>query len=245
MINSLSRLNDKTVIIVPCYNAEKTIVETLNAILDTGFTNIIVSDDNSYDNTYKQVKNHFPEIDIVYQETNLGYGGNQKFLYNYVIKNNFDYVIMIHGDLQYTPKLVPPMVSMMHFANYDFVFGSRILGGNAIKGGMPIIKYIANRVLTLIQNLSTGYKLSEYHSGLRGYKLDVLQYVDYKAFSNNFFFDNQMIIEIIRKEKIIGEVSCTTNYDTNSSSISYLESFKYALQVLLLTGKYLFRRIIK
>lgn len=241
----LHQLIDDTLIVVPSYNAENTIRETIEEILSTGYRNIIVSDDNSWDKTSDIVRMSFPEIKIIFQEQNLGYGGNQKFLYNYALSNGFRYVIMIHGDFQYTPRLIPAIASMLHFAQYDFVFGSRILGGSALKGGMPILKYVSNRFLTFFQNILTGYKLSEYHSGLRGFKLSVLKEVNFNSFSNNFIFDNQMILSIIKSKKLIGEVSCTTKYETNSSSISYKDSTIYALKVIYLTIGFLFRRRIR
>ena len=175
------------------------------------------------------------EVKLIKQPINLGYGGNQKFLYDYAINSNFKYVIMIHGDLQYTPSLIPSMITMLSFAKYDFVFGSRILGGNCIKKGMPFSRFIANRILTLFQNVMTGYKLSEYHSGLRAYNIETLKKIKYSSFSNNFLFDNQIILGIIDKKLSIGEVSCTTRYDTNSSSISYYQSAIYALGVIKIT----------
>lgn len=238
---SFKNLYEETLIVVPCFNAYQTIEHTLLDILDTGFSNIIVSDDQSEDDISLIVKEY--PVKYVKQQKNLGYGGNQKFLYNYAIENNFKYIVMIHGDFQYTPRLIPAMVSLMAYANYDFVFGSRILGGDAIKNGMPILKYIANRSLTLMQNIITGYKLSEYHSGLRGYTVDTLQDVGYDSFSNNFLFDNQMLLSIIKNKKSIGEVSCTTKYDVHSSSIGYSQSFIYALGVIRLSVNHLFYRI--
>lgn len=239
------QLIEDTLVVVPAYNAENTIIETLEEILKTGYRHIVVSDDNSLDKTSDIVRKILPEVNLIYQEQNLGYGGNQKFLYNYALSNGFQYVIMIHGDFQYTPRLIPAIASMLHFAQYDFIFGSRILGGSALKGGMPILKYVSNRFLTLFQNIVTGYKLSEYHSGLRGFKLKLLDEINFNSFSNDFIFDNQMILSIIKKKKLIGEVSCTTKYETNSSSISYRDSTIYALKVIYLTIQFLFRRRIR
>lgn len=225
-------LIERTLIIVPCYNAEKTIQRTIKEILKTGFTNIVIGDDSSNDNTVEICKLKFPNLPIIVQKENLGYGGNQKVLYEYGIKSGFEYIIMIHGDYQYTPKLIPTIASMLHFSDYDFVFGSRILGGKALKGGMPFYKYIANRILTLFQNLITGYKLSEYHSGLRGFKTAFLKKVDYNSFSNKFIFDNQIILSVIENKGNIGEVSCITKYDQNSSSINFSDSIKYGSGVI-------------
>lgn len=238
------KLSDETLVVVPAYNAENTIIQVINQIIQNGFKNVIISDDCSNSSILPIISELKNKIIFIEQEVNLGYGGNQKFLYNYALKNNFKYVVMIHGDLQYTPTLIPSLVTMLKHAKYDFVFGSRILGGNAIKNGMPIIKYLANRSLTLFQNIMTGYKLSEYHSGLRAYNLETLKSIKFNDFSNNFLFDNQMLLAIIRKKYKIGEVSCITKYDTNSSSISYKESTIYAIGVINLTIKHFFRNIL-
>lgn len=242
MEKSFNDLHCETLIVVPCYNALETIEHTLEDILATGFHNVIVSDDHSKDDI-ATIVGKFP-VTFVSQDINLGYGGNQKFLYDYAVKNNFRYIVMVHGDFQYTPRLIPSMVSLMAYANYDFVFGSRILGGDAIKNGMPVLKYIANRALTLMQNIITGYKLSEYHSGLRGYKIKTLKEVDFGSFSNNFLFDNQMLLSIIKNKRLIGEVSCTTKYDVHSSSIGYSQSIIYALGVIKLSINHFFSRIL-
>lgn len=233
-------LYEETLIVVPCYNAINTIEDTLTGILETGFFNIIVSDDKSDDDIGTIIAKY--PVKYIKHQVNLGYGGNQKFLYDYAIANNYKFIIMVHGDFQYTPRLIPSMVALMAYANYDFVFGSRILGGDAIKNGMPILKYIANRGLTLMQNIITGYKLSEYHSGYRGYNLSVLKQVNFATFSNNFLFDNQMLLEIMKNKRTIGEVSCTTKYDVHSSSISYYQSFIYALGVIKLSVNHVFYR---
>jgi hypothetical protein len=238
------KISEETLVVVPAYNAHKTIVKVIEQISLNGFKNIIVSDDCSNTSISRIIfKSNYPVV-FIEQNRNLGYGGNQKYLYNYAINKGFNYVIMIHGDLQYTPNLIPPLVTMLKFAQYDFVFGSRILGGNAINNGMPVIKYIANRSLTLFQNIMTGYKLSEYHSGLRAYKLNTLKNINFNNFSNNFLFDNQMLLAIIKNKYKIGEVSCVTKYDTNSSSISYKQSTIYALGVIRLTFKQFFKSIL-
>jgi glycosyltransferase involved in cell wall biosynthesis len=230
-----NELIDETIVVIPAYNSQKTIKNVIEETLNTGFQNIIISDDCSPDSIPDLNQYLSEKIVFVRQSKNLGYGGNQKFLYDYALKNKFKFIIMIHGDHQYTPSLIPSMITMLKFAKYDFVFGSRILGGNSIKKGMPISKFIANRILTFFQNILTGYKLSEYHSGLRAYSSKTLSKVEYNNFSNNFLFDNQMIIGIINQKLSIGEVSCTTKYDTNSSSISYNQSFIYAFGVIKIT----------
>ena len=245
MSTNINYLIKETLVIVPCYNAKKTIIQTLDEILKTGFNEVLISDDFSSDGTYHIVKSKYPNIRIINQKYNLGYGGNQKFLYEYAINHNYKYVIMIHGDFQYTPKLIPSMIYMLSSAEYDFVFGSRILGGDAIKNGMPIIKYFANRVLTLFQNLCTGYKLSEYHSGLRAFKVSAIKEINLRKLSDDFFFDNQIIIELMKRGLNIGEVSCTTKYDTNSSSISYKDSVLYGINVIGLSFVFIVFRFFK
>lgn len=229
------KINEETIVVIPAYNAQNTIKEVIEETLNTGFQNIIISDDCSTNDLPDLSKYLSENVILIKQSKNLGYGGNQKFLYDYALRNNFKFIIMIHGDLQYTPCLIPSMITLLKFAKYDFVFGSRILGGNCVKKGMPLTKFIANRLLTFFQNILTGYKLSEYHSGLRAYSSETLCKADYKKFSNNFLFDNQMIIEIINQKLSIGEVSCTTRYDTNSSSINYKQSTIYALGVIKIT----------
>lgn len=241
-MKSYQKVKEKTLIVVPAFNAAKSIEKVLDEILMTGFNNIIVGDDCSSDETMKIVKSKYPMIKIIKHSVNLGYGGNQKYLYNYSIENQFDFLVMIHGDLQYTPRLIPSLVSMMYYANYDFVFGSRITGGLAIKGGMPLYKYIFNRFLTFFQNIITGKKLSEYHSGLRGFKIDRLKNIEFNNFSNNFIFDNQIILAIIREKYSIGEISCETIYDHNSSSISFKNSIIYGLGIILESIKFLFKK---
>jgi glycosyltransferase involved in cell wall biosynthesis len=236
----LNNLSKSTLVVVPAYNAIKTIEIVIEEILQNGFENILISDDCSQQTMPQTIRIERGNVKLIRQSENLGYGGNQKFLYNYAKEEGFKYVVMIHGDLQYTPNLIPSLVAMLNNAKYDFVFGSRILGGDAIKNGMPIIKYIANRGLTLFQNILTGYKLSEYHSGLRAYNSKVFDRIDFNSFSNSFLFDNQMLLALIRKKSRIGEISCITKYDTNSSSISYKESVIYALGVIRLTFYHLF-----
>ena len=242
-MNKITAITNESLVVVPAYKSRKTIVKVVEEIIKYGFNNIIVSDDCS-DIDISDLFINFPEsVIFIKQEKNLGYGGNQKYLYDYAIKKNYKFVVMIHGDFQYTPSLILPILSMLKFAKYDFVFGSRILGGNTIKNGMPVAKYIANRLLTLFQNIFTGYKLSEYHSGLRGYRIQTLKSINYNKFSNSFLFDNQMILEIIKSQLAIGEVSCVTKYDTHSSSISYTQSLFYSIGIIKITFKHLFNRL--
>ncbi|NRT13137.1 glycosyltransferase family 2 protein [Flavobacterium sp. 14A] len=239
------QLIDDTIVVIPAYNANQTIINVIRDIQISGFQNIVISDDCSPEGIIDLTDYLSESIVLIKQSKNLGYGGNQKFLYDYALKNNFKFIIMIHGDLQYSPSLIPSMITMLKFAKYDFVIGSRILGGNCIKKGMPIPKYVANRLLTLFQNTLTGYKLSEYHTGLRAYRSSTLRKIQYHKFSNNFLFDNQVIIGIINEKLAIGEVSCTTKYDINSSSINYKQSIIYAIGVIKITLQNSYRQLFQ
>jgi uncharacterized radical SAM superfamily protein len=180
---------------------------------------------------------------IISHQVNRGYGGNQKSLYDKAIAINSDIIIMLHPDYQYTPKLITSMVSIISQELYPVVFGSRILGGGALKGGMPIYKYIANRVLTSIQNLLLGQKLSEYHTGYRAYSVEVLKAIDYNANSDDFIFDNQVIGQIFEKGFEIAEITCPTKYFPEASSINLTRSIKYGIGVLGVSFKYWFIRL--
>ena len=241
-MNNYSDIQKKTLIIVPAYNAAKSIENVIDEILVTGFYNIVVGDDCSIDGTAEIIKKKYPKIKVIQQSKNLGYGGNQKSLYNYAIDSGFDFIVMIHGDLQYTPRLIPSLASMMFYAKYDFVFGSRITGGNAISGGMPFYKYLSNRLLTFFQNIVTGRKLSEYHSGLRGFRVHKIKRIAYTDFSDDFIFDNQIILAVIKSKFSIGEISCETVYNHNSSSISFIKSVIYGIGVISESIKFLFSR---
>ena len=203
---------------------------------------IILCDDNSTDNTIELAKK-LNIKHIISHQVNRGYGGNQKSLYDKAIAINSDIVIMLHPDYQYTPKLITSMVSIISQDLYPVVFGSRILGGGALKGGMPMYKYIANRFLTSIQNLLLGQKLSEYHTGYRAYSIEVLKSIDYNANSDDFIFDNQVIAQIFDKGFGIAEITCPTKYFSEASSINLSRSIKYGLGVLGVSVQYFFKRI--
>ena len=239
---SQKNLINNTIVIVPCYNADKTIEKVINQILGTGFDNIIIGDDCSQDLTINIVQNKFPKVKIIKNSKRSGYGSNQKMLFKYAIENNYKYIVMIHGDNQYTPKLIPSLINMIYFSKFDLVFGSRILGGNAIKGGMPIYKYIANRALTFIQNIATQYKLSEYHSGLRAFNVKSLMQIKFNNYSNNFIFDNQLMLGFMELNFKIGEISCETIYTHESSSINLKSSIYYGLGVLKETILFIFKK---
>jgi len=215
----------KVVIVLPAYNAEKTLLKTYRDIPYQYRKNIILVDDSSADKTVKIAKKL--GLKVFVHKKNLGYGGNQKTCYKNALKLNPDIIIMIHPDYQYDPKLIPALVAMIESGNYDVVLGSRILGGGALRGGMPLYKYISNRFLTFFENLCTGIKLSEYHTGLRAYKAEVLKNVNFQKNSNDFVFDNQILLQIIAKNYRIGEISCPTKYFKEASSINFLRSLKY------------------
>jgi glycosyltransferase involved in cell wall biosynthesis len=229
--------NKKIIVVLPAFNAGKTLKQTYHEIPFEIVDEVILVDDSSLDNTIEIAKklniNH-----IIKHDKNRGYGGNQKTCYNKALELNADIVVMLHPDYQYTPRLITAMCSIIANEVYPVVFGSRILGKGALKGGMPIYKYIANRVLTLIQNLLINQKLSEYHTGFRAYSSEVLQKINYNSFSEDFIFDNQMAVKIFKKGFEIGEITCPTKYFPEASSINFKRSMKYALGVIWVSIKF-------
>ena len=234
--------NKKVTVVLPAYNAAKTLEKTIGEIPFDIVDDIILCDDNSTDNTV-ELAQKLNIKHIISHQVNRGYGGNQKSLYDKAIAINSDIVIMLHPDYQYTPKLITSMVSIISQDLYPVVFGSRILGGGALKGGMPMYKYIANRFLTSIQNLLLGQKLSEYHTGYRAYSIEVLKSIDYNANSDDFIFDNQVIAQIFEKGFEIAEITCPTKYFSEASSINLSRSIKYGIGVLGVSFKYWFKRL--
>ena len=216
---------------MPAYNASKTLENTYREIPMDLVDEVIVVDDCSKDDTAEKAKligiKH-----IIRHEQNMGYGGNQKTCYETALSLGADIVIMVHPDYQYTPKLIPSMCYLIANDLFQVVLGSRILGTGALKGGMPMYKYVANRFLTLFQNLMVGAKLSEYHTGYRAFSKEVLQDINYEVNSDNFVFDNQMLSQIIYKGYEIAEVTCPTNYFDEGSSINLKNSVIYGLGVL-------------
>lgn len=216
---------------MPAYNAELTLEKTYNEIPFDIVDEVILTDDHSSDNTAALAKklgiNH-----VLVHEKNTGYGGNQKTCYNKALEIGADIVIMLHPDYQYTPQLIHSMSFLIANDVFPVVLGSRILGVGALKGGMPLIKYIANRGLTFIQNMLMSYKLSEYHTGYRAFSKEVLQTFDFSKNSDDFVFDNEMLGQIIYRGFHIGEVTCPTKYFDEASSISMKRSTIYALGVL-------------
>ena len=232
MINSL-----RVVAVLPAYNASKTLEKTFREIPSDIVDDIILCDDNSTDNTV-EVAESLGIKHIVRHEINRGYGGNQKSLYNKAIELNSDIIIMLHPDYQYTPLLIPSIAHLISSGLYPVVFASRILGMGALKGGMPVYKYIANRFLTFFQNILSSQKLSEYHTGYRAFSIDVLKKINYEANSDDFVFDNQMIAQIFYHGFEIGEITCPTKYFEEASSINFSRSVKYGLGVLLTSISY-------
>ncbi len=224
-------LGKKLVIVLPAYNAAKTIEQTYNEIPFDIVDDVVLVDDNSIDKT-AEVAAALNIKHIVIHEENKGYGGNQKSCYNKAKELNADIVIMLHPDYQYTPKLILSMASMIANDVYPVVFGSRILGKGALKGGMPWYKYGANRILTLLQNILLNQKLSEYHTGYRAFSKEVLDNINYELNSDDFVFDNQMAAQIFFKGFEIGEITCPTKYFPEASSINFERSAIYGLGVL-------------
>jgi glycosyltransferase involved in cell wall biosynthesis len=222
----------KVVVVMPAYNAEKTLLKTYNEVMAQGVVDkVILVDDASPDNTVNVAKN-LPLTRVFVHERNLGYGGNQKTCYRLALEEGADIIIMVHPDYQYTPKLIPAMTSMIGNGLYHCVLGSRILGGYALKGGMPVWKYIANRFLTLTENMLIGAKLSEYHTGYRAFSRELLLKLPLANNSDDFVFDNQMLAQIVWFGYTIAEVSCPTSYFAEASSINLNRSITYGFGCL-------------
>jgi glycosyltransferase involved in cell wall biosynthesis len=234
-------LNGKHIaVVMPAYNAAKTLERTVRELPDLVDTKILV-DDYSSDETVQVAQSL--GLRVFLHEQNYGYGRNQQTCYREALAAGADVVVMVHPDYQYTPLLVSAMASMIAFGVYDVVLGSRILGGGALKGGMPLYKYIANRFLTAFQNLFTGAKLSEYHTGLRAFTKEVLMNLPLLENSDDFVFDNEMLAQCISFGYRIGEVSCPTKYFDEASSINFTRSLKYGFGVLRTTLKCYLQRL--
>ncbi len=221
----------KVIVVLPAYNASKTLEITYREIDFSIVDDVILVDDLSKDNTI-EVGKKLGIKHIVEHKQNKGYGGNQKSCYNKALQLGADIVIMLHPDYQYTPKLIPSMANLLASGLYHVVLGSRILGKGALAGGMPVIKYVANRGLTFIQNLLMNAKLSEYHTGYRAFTREVLENVNYNANSDNFVFDNQMLAQIWYAGYEIAEITCPTKYFDNASSINFKNSSIYGIGVV-------------
>lgn len=231
----------KVVVVLPAYNAALTLEKTYREIPFDFVDDVVLVDDHSRDQT-SALGQQLGIKHVIRHQVNLGYGGNQKTCYNKAIELGADIVIMLHPDYQYTPKLLVAMISIIGNEVYPVVFGSRILGMGALKGGMPIYKYVANRILTFTQNVLMGQKLSEYHTGYRAFSGEVLRALNFNANSNDFVFDNQMIAQIFAKGFEVAEVTCPTRYFEEASSINFSRSVKYGFGVLGVSFRYFLHR---
>lgn len=227
----------KVAVVMPAYNAEKTLEKTYAEIPRDIVDIVILTDDCSHDNTIQKAKELGIE-EILVHERNKGYGGNQKTCYNRALELGADIVVMLHPDYQYTPKLIHSMVYVIAEGVYPVVLASRILGKGALKGGMPLIKYVANRCLTLVQNMLLRQKLSEYHTGYRAFSAEVLRNIKYNVDSDDFIFDNEMLAQIFYAGYEIGEITCPTKYFDDASSINLKRSSIYGLGVLRVSAVY-------
>lgn len=235
-------LNGKKIIVVlPAYNAEKTLERTVEELDRQVVDEILLVDDSSRDQTVSLAR----EIGIrsFVHNKNYGYGRNQKTCYSEALKSGADVIVMLHPDYQYSPKLVPAMAAMIVSEEYDMVLGSRILGGKARKSGMPVYKYISNRILTLVENLLLGSKLSEFHTGYRAFSRNVLESLPLSNNSDDFLFDNEMLAQAIYFDFKVGEISCPTRYFEEASSINFQRSVVYGLGVLWTAVRYKLQKL--
>lgn len=224
--------NKKIIVVMPAYNAEKTLQRTYDEVMEQGLVDLVILVDDASRDATSTIASGLPRTKVFVHERNSGYGGNQKTCYRMALEEGGDIVIMVHPDYQYTPKLIPAMAAIIGNDLYPCVLGSRILGGYALKGGMPVWKYIANRFLTLVENILLGAKLSEYHTGYRAFSRELLQDLTLSGNSDDYLFDNQMLAQIIWRGYTIAEVSCPTKYFTGASSISLRRSIRYGLGCL-------------
>ena len=222
----------KVVVVMPAYNAEKTLRQTYAEVMEQGIVDLVVFVDDASSDSTAQIAATLTQTKLYVHERNRGYGGNQKTCYKAALDNGADIVIMVHPDYQYTPRLIPAMASLIGGGLYHCVLGSRILGGYALKGGMPYWKYVANRFLTFGENLLIGAKLSEYHTGYRAFSRELLLKLPLEENSDDFVFDNQMLAQIVWLDYTIAEVSCPTKYFAESSSINFPRSVKYGFGCL-------------
>jgi glycosyltransferase involved in cell wall biosynthesis len=234
--------NKKIVVVLPAYNAEQTLAQTYNEIPFDIVDDVVLVDDASNDKTVEEAKK-LGIKHVLRHEKNRGYGGNQKTCYNKALELGADIVIMLHPDYQYTPKLIPAMAEIIAQDVFPVVLGSRILGKGALKGGMPLYKYIFNRFLTLSQNILIGQKLSEYHTGYRAYTRNVLETIPYERCSDDFVFDNQVLSQIVYAGFDIAEVTCPTKYFEEASSINFSRSMTYGVGVMKTSFSHFFQKL--
>ena len=234
-------LGKKIIVVLPAFNAGRTIAQTIAEIPLDLVDEYVVVDDASTDNTV-DVVNMLNVKYLVRHDKNKGYGGNQKTCYDKALALDGDIVIMLHPDYQYTPKLIPSMAYLIASGLYPVVVASRILGKGALQGGMPLYKYIANRLLTWAQNILINQKLSEYHSGYRAFSREVLETVNYQENSDDFIFDNQMLVQIFHAGFSVAEITCPTKYFEDASSINLRRSIKYGIGVLITSMAFVFQK---
>jgi glycosyltransferase involved in cell wall biosynthesis len=232
----------KIIVVLPAYNAALTLAQTYAEIPFPLVDEVVLCDDASRDDTVELAR-QLGIRHILVHERNTGYGGNQKTLYRKALELGGDIIIMLHPDYQYTPRLIPSFVNIIGEELYPVVLGSRILGKGALSGGMPLYKYLFNRMLTLLQNLLVGYKLSEYHTGYRAFSRTVLERIDFEGNSDDFVFDNEMLSQVIYAGYDIAEVTCPTKYFEEASSINFRRSVRYGLGVLRVSGCHFLQRI--
>ena len=230
----------KIVVVMPAYNAEKTLEKTYNEIPKDIVDDIILTDDNSKDKTVDIAKTL--NLKVFVHNKNTGYGGNQKTCYREALKLGADVVVMLHPDYQYPPKLITPMAGLITSGMFDVVLGSRILGNKALEGGMPVYKYIANRILTLAENIIISQKLSEYHTGYRAFSREALLNLPILENSDDFVFDNQILLQAFFFGYRVGEITCPAIYAKDSSSINFSRSVVYGLGVLSTALKYMLKK---
>lgn len=233
--------NQKIIVVMPAYNAAKTLAKTVAEIPRGVVDEILLVDDASSDQTV-ELANEL-SLTVFLHDANFGYGRNQKTCYREAMRHRADIVVMLHPDYQYSPHLIVPMASMIAYGGYDAVVGSRILGKGAVKSGMPLYKFIANRFLTLVQNILIGYKLSEYHTGFRAFRREVLESLPLESNSDDFVFDNEMLVQIIYQGFDVGEISCPARYFDEASSIKFARSVRYGFGVLATSVKYRLSRL--
>ena len=231
----------KVIVVLPAYNAARTLEKTYAEIDRTIVDEVILVDDASKDDTVKMAR-AIGIAHVISHDKNKGYGGNQKSCYKKALEAGGDIIVLLHPDYQYTPALIGPMVSLIANKVYPVVLGSRILGKGALKGGMPLYKYISNRLLTAIQNFLMGQKLSEYHTGYRAYHREVLQAVPFENNSDDYIFDNEILAQIFYKGFDVAEITCPTKYFDEASSINFGRSVKYGMGVLRVSFQYLFQK---
>lgn len=217
----------KIIVVMPAYNAAKTLEKTYEEVMEQGIVDLVILVDDASSDDTARIASHLPQTKVHVHDRNRGYGANQKTCYRLALEAGGDVIIMVHPDYQYTPKLISAMSSLIVNGLYHCVLGSRILGGYALKGGMPLWRYLANRVLTLVENILMGAKLSEYHTGYRAFSRSLLEKLPLEENSDDFVFDNQMLAQVLWFGYTVAEISCPTKYFTDASSINFSRSISY------------------